>query len=155
MTKILKGSGIGEIDEGRAYIRRWCEEYIALLREMLKSAWPAIKKDFPQHSPPCHSCAFNPGTDSWRGFEKTVTGLMFAIEDAKPFFCHEGHPRTEDGWLLDPAKAQLCAGYAAVANEPNLKAVALKASRKAGRLPRSVTWDENRGLTFAKEDDDA
>ena len=142
--------------EGRAYIRRWCEEYIALLREMLKSAWPAIKKDFPQHSPPCHSCAFNPGTDSWPGFEKTALGLMFAIKDDTPFYCHEGFSQDDDGeWVFDPAKAQLCAGYAAVANDPNLKAAALKAVRKAGRSPRSVTWDENRGLTFAKEDDDA
>ena len=73
---------------------------------------------------------------------------MFAIEDDKPFYCHEDHPRTKTGWLLDPAKAELCAGYAAIAKTPDLKAAAAAALRKAGPMPRCVTWDENRGLTY-------
>ena len=139
--------------KGRDYVRRWCEAYIALLREMFKRDWPATKKDFPQHRPPCHTCALNPGTDSWPGFEKTVTNLMFAIEDGKPFYCHEGHPQTKSGeWILDLPKAKLCAGFAVVANDPNLKEVALKALRKVGRPPNSVTWDENRGLTYGQDE---
>ena len=73
---------------------------------------------------------------------------MFAIEDGKPFYCHEGHPRTKTGWLLDPAKADLCAGYAAIATDPDIKAAAHKALLGIGRPPRCVTWDENRGLTY-------
>ena len=135
-------------DEGRAYIRRWCEAYIALLRAMLKSAWPAIKKDFPQSRPPCHSCAFNPGTDSWPGFEKTVSGLMFAIKDDTPFYCHEGFPQDDDGeWVFDPAKAQLCAGYAAIANDPHLKAAQVKAMHKVGRPPRMLKYRRDRAET--------
>ena len=125
-----------ESDEGWVNIRRWCEEYMALLREILKSAWPTIKDDFPQHSPPCHTCAFNPATDSWIGFERTVTSLMDAIKDDQPFFCHEGHPRDESGFQVDPAKAELCAGYSAVADHPQIKGAAAKAIRQARRLPR-------------------
>ena len=134
----------------RAYIRRFCESYIGELRSIMKAAWPDIKQSVPDHKSPCHTCAFNPSTDSWPGFEKTVTGLMFAIEEGKPFYCHEGHPRTQDGWFVDPSKAKLCAGYAVIATEPNPKAAAVKAIRAAGRPPDGVTWDENSGLCYPK-----
>ena len=133
--------------EGRAFIRRWSAAYIALLRGMLKRAWPIR----PSQRPPCDTCAFNPDTDSWPGFETTVTGLMFAIEGDKPFYCHKGHPRTPTGWRLDPATAQLCVGYEAAATDPDIKAAAAKAMRGIGRPPRGVTWDENRGITYPKE----
>ena len=134
----------------RAYIRRWCEIYISELRVILKSAWPDVMRRFPHHESPCHTCAFNPSTDSWPGFENTVTGLMFAIEEDRPFYCHDGHRLTSYGWLVDPRKAKLCAGYAAIAAEPKLKAVAARTLRAAGQPPSEITWNENSGLCYPK-----
>ena len=131
---------------GRVWIRKWCKAYIARLRAILKRTWPGR----PDGRSPCHTCAFNPGTDAWPGFESTVTNLMFAIEDGNPFYCHDGHRKTEHGWLVDPAKAQLCAGYEAIADVSDLKAQAAASVRDVGRPPRCVTWDENRGLTYPK-----
>lgn len=138
-------------ERARAYIRRWCVAYIGRMRAILKRTWPDLKQKFPNHRSPCHTCAFNPATDSWPGFEKTVTGLMFAIEDGKPFYCHDKMPQDDDGqWQMDPDHAQLCTGWAALAGEPGLKSVAVAALREAGTPPGDFAWDENKGFTYAK-----
>ncbi len=70
---------------------------------------------------PCHTCAFNPATDSWRGADTTAIALMRAIANDQPFYCHEPFERVKSGWKFDPAKAELCGGYAAVVGDPATK----------------------------------
>ena len=77
--------------------------YIAVLRQILKRAWPDYERRHPDTPGPCHSCAFNPSTDTWPGFEKTSLGLMEAVQKDQPFYCHEHLPHeTQRGVVLRP-----------------------------------------------------
>ena len=89
-----------------AYVKRFMAAYIAELRSILKRAWPNYARRHPDTRGPCHSCAFNPGTDTWTGFEKTVFGLMNAIRKRQPFYCHERLPTdpTSGDWYWDGAR---------------------------------------------------
>lgn len=99
--------------DDRAKVRGYLERVITRLRALLKREAPAVLAAAPDHRRPCHTCAFNPGTDRMQGFDTTVLGLASAIEQGNPFFCHEPLPKGSTGdWEFDPAKAQLCAGYA-------------------------------------------
>ena len=64
------------LDERRRYVQRFMATYIAELRQILRRAWPAYERSHPGTPGPCHTCAFNPCTDTWPGFEKTAFGLM-------------------------------------------------------------------------------
>ena len=88
---------------------------------------------------PCHSCAFNPSTDTWRGFEKTTLGLMDAIREDRTFYCHEQLPRTPNGdWYFDPTlpPPARCRGWEAIAAHPETKRAAYAAIQFVGRPPR-------------------
>ena len=64
------------LDERRRDVQRFMATYIAELRQILRRAWPAYERSHPGTLGPCHTCAFNPSTDTWPGFEKTAFGLM-------------------------------------------------------------------------------
>ena len=90
--------------ERRRYVQRFMRTYIADLRQILQRAWPAYERSHPDTRGPCHTCAFNPSTDTWPGFEKTAFSLMDAIRKGQPFHCHEGLPTKPNGeWYYDPA----------------------------------------------------
>ena len=63
-----------------AYVTRFMTAYIAELRSILKRAWPGYVRRHPDTRGPCHSCAFNPGTDTWTGFEKTVGSSQRSVQ---------------------------------------------------------------------------
>ena len=122
----------------KAYVRRFLATYLALLREILKRAWPAYVRGHPDTSGPCHSCAFNPGTDTWPGFEKTAMGLMEAIQKAQPFYCHEHLPTQANGeWFYDPTlpPPSRCRGWEAIAAHPETKHAAFAAAKCVGHPP--------------------
>jgi hypothetical protein len=91
----------------------------------------------------CRSCAFQPGTDSHRGFESTALGLLNSLRNQQPFFCHAGMARDATGNYLAPAdldKARLCAGWLAVAEAgpgvgEDVERMARRALRRAGEMP--------------------
>lgn len=132
------------------YVDRFLRAYITVLRRILK------RRGIPEGEPsPCHTCAFNPGTDSWRGFQSTVTRVMESVEQGRPFLCHEGLPTRPDGnWYLpterqplwnpktgevtwpagvDPPK--LCAGFEAVKDDPDTARAPLLAIRELPEPP--------------------
>ena len=108
-------------DERRRYVQRFMAPYIAELRQILRRAWPEYERRHPDTRGPCHTCAFNPSTDTWPGFEKTVFGLLETIRKGAPFYCHE-HLRTDvDGdyeWdgMIPPT---VCRGWEAIAAHPD------------------------------------
>lgn len=123
----------------RAYVRRFLLAYMGELRRILKRISPAYKRRFPNAPPPCHTCAFNPGTDDWPGMETTLSGLLRQIGNDQPFYCHEGLPTDCEGnWVWDPEKAKLCQGFAMIQNAPGVKLAIVAASRKAGPMPDEI-----------------
>lgn len=102
-------------------VRRYLRAFVVELRRILKRRAPEQYALFPKMKRPCHSCAFNPATDSWRGADATAVALMRAIATDSPFYCHEPMERVADGWRFDPERAELCAGYAVVAGDPATK----------------------------------
>ena len=102
------------------FLSRFLRSYVRVLRRILK------RRGAPR--PPCHTCAFNPATDDWRGFEKTMVNLMESIHHGRPFVCHEGLPRDPTGqWCLRTGEMPpLCAGYEAIKDDPETKRAALE-----------------------------
>lgn len=103
--------------------------YVAELRRILKRRGPEMRKRFPAARPPCHTCAFNPATDSWRGADSTALALIRAFAKDQPFYCHEPFERRPDGWKFDREKAVLCAGYAAIVGDPAVKTAFVRSLR--------------------------
>lgn len=95
--------------------------FVVELRRILRRRAPAHYARFPNARRPCHSCAFNPATDAWKGADTTAFALQKAIASDQPFYCHEPFERTADGWKFDRQKAVLCGGYAIVAGDPETK----------------------------------
>lgn len=103
--------------------------YVAELRRILRRRGPEQRKQFPNARPPCHTCAFNPATDSWAGADSTALALQKAIAADQPFYCHEPFERTSEGWKFARDKAVLCAGYAPVAGDPDTKRAFVRSIR--------------------------
>jgi hypothetical protein len=68
----------------------------------------------------CESCAFDPATDSRKGFAPTAYGVLWAIYNRKLFICHANQPDSKDN-VLDTSKGvALCNGFKEVVAEHNL-----------------------------------
>jgi len=103
----------------RALVDRVLKAIIVELRAILKRVAPGYYQRFPNAGRPCHSCAFNPSTDSWQGFDTTVSGLMKSIWEDRPFYCHENIPwkKPVQDWTPEDHRhfkehARLCSGFA-------------------------------------------
>ena len=121
-----------------AYVKRFMVSYIATLRSILKRAWPEYSRRHPDTRGPCHSCAFNPSTDTWTGFEKTVFSLTNAIRKRQPFYCHEHLPTDPTGqWYCDPTMEMppRCRGWDAIADHPETAAAARATVKTLGPPP--------------------
>ena len=131
--------------ERRAYLRRFLSRYIGELRRMLKRRWPDHVARYPQTRRPCSTCAFNPSTDTWPGFETTVFELLTAIDRGRPFYCHEDLPTNHAGeWCWDAEKAHLCAGWAVVAIDPATRDAPLVAAGRVGTPPKCLRKQHKR-----------
>jgi len=100
-------------------VDRILKRVIVEFRAILKRVAPAHYERFPNAGRPCHSCAFNPSTDGWQGFDTTVNGLLKCVLNDQPFYCHEGIPWKKPiaDWTADDHRQlrdhkQLCAGFA-------------------------------------------
>lgn len=103
--------------------------YIAELRRILKRRGPEMRERFPGARPPCHTCAFNPATDDWKGADATALALLRAFAKDQPFYCHEPLERGPDGWKFDPERAVLCGGYGAIVGDPEVKTAFVRSLR--------------------------
>ena len=83
----------------RAFMRR--------ARALYDRLAPGIFARFPNSGRPCVSCALNPETDAWEGWDSTAFGLMQAVEHCQPFLCHKA--RLVSGQYVP--KQRLCAGF--------------------------------------------
>lgn len=124
--------------------------FIANLRVIFKRRAKEQYRRFPKMKPPCHTCAFNPATDSWVGADATAWSLAQAIRDLKPFYCHDGmkivdgnyDPRTLD----HPMK--MCAGYGVVLGDPDT----ITAFERAAISTAQAKLAQDRANTFACRD---
>ena len=120
--------------EVRGWLLSFLRAYMRILRGLLKGRAPARS--------PCHTCALNPSTDGWVGFELTATKLMDSFENGTPFVCHEGMPRdpTTRQWFIDPRRPlpPLCAAYEALRDEPAVHRAPMRAVRCIGPAPASI-----------------
>ena len=125
--------------ETRAYIGRFLRTYIGVLRGILKRRAPDLPADARR---PCHSCAFNPSTDTLPGFEKTMLGLIRSLDTGEPFYCHEGLPTdpATGEWYYDPREPlpARCAGWEAIADDPDAKRAGVRAIATVGAPPKRV-----------------
>lgn len=122
---------------GRRFVKRMLRAFIDELRAVLKRVGPDLYRKFPDAPRPCHTCAFNPATDGWQGADMTAYTLMEAIRDGRPFYCHENIPweKPTELWTTEEIQhymqhRKLCAGYAAVAGEPETKTAFVRAALK-------------------------
>ena len=117
------------------YVAGFFREYIRALRAVLKRRGLAAARG----QRPCSTCAFNPSTDRWPGFQTTMLGLLQAIEAGRPFYCHKGLPRDAKTrqWYWDPRKPKPaeCAGWRAIADDPATQRAAVVALQRAGKPP--------------------
>ncbi|MCH7890995.1 MAG: hypothetical protein IH921_05775 [Gemmatimonadetes bacterium] len=124
--------------------RRTDSVYIVLrlfmreLRSIFKRRSRAYYVKFPDAGRPCKTCAFNPATDDWNGWDTTAYGVMKAIRDDTPFYCHEGIPwKTPiEEWTPEQIKhfeetRQLCSGWVLVYGDPRAKIAFARAAVKA------------------------
>lgn len=129
------------IDARRAYLTRFLRMFMREVR------WLWRRKADPSIPPQCRSCAFNPGTDSAKGFESTAKALLDALTEERPFYCHSGLPwrKPREEWSTEElqkalATARFCSGWQAIASfGPNRDddglRLAKRAVRRAGRMP--------------------
>lgn len=127
----------------RRQVRQLLLQYIRELRGILRRVAPGRYREFPNHARPCHTCAFNPKTDGWRGMELTAYTLMKCFRDDVPFHCHEGIPWRKPIAQWTPEEithfrehAKLCAGYATVMNVPETKDAFLVAALKVNGVEK-------------------
>ena len=81
---------------------------------------------------PCQTCAFQAGTDHWKGFDSTTCNFIAALATGQRFFCHQGMARVHgeyapprhwvDGrFLVDEAKLTPCAAWSRLTEAPAIK----------------------------------
>lgn len=142
----------------RRLVSRVLRIFMQELRAILKRRAPEHFKQFPNARRPCHTCAFNPSTDTWKGWDTTANGLQKSIHANQPFYCHEDIPwrKPVAEWTAEDhqqfeANKKLCAGFAAIVGDPATKdafcmaaikatggEVSIKAVRRADDAMRAV-----------------
>lgn len=95
--------------------RQWLD-LIERLQVAYRKTAPDQFEQFPAMKHPCSTCAIAPKTNGWRGMDRTVMGFFVALATCAPFYCHDGWPRTADGWAVDLDRVDLCSAYTVVAS---------------------------------------
>ena len=114
----------------RSAMRHLMLETIGGMRALLRRRGPEMRQRFPKSAGPCATCAFTPSTDSWSGMDATVWGLVQAIRNDQPFYCHEGMPIRGGEYRPEPGHHySLCGGYAMIVGDPDAKLAFARAAR--------------------------
>ena len=129
----------------RRLVTRVLRLFMQELRAILKRRAPEHYTQFPNAPRPCHTCAFNPSTDKWQGWDTTANGLQKSIHANQPFYCHEGIPWRKPIAEWTAADLQqfeehkkMCAGFAAIVGDPQTKDAFVIAALKANGRAVSV-----------------
>lgn len=116
-----------------AFMRAFMTELRVIFKRNAKEKY----QRFPGMATPCSTCAFNESTDSWKGWDATAWGLMRAIDQDRPFYCHhkksgEEWPTVRGEYALDPTSKDLraCGGWLVVVGEPDAKTAQIRAAMK-------------------------
>lgn len=109
-------------------VNRILRNALERLRAIFRRRAPVLFEAHPEWRRPCHSCAFVPSTDAWKGWDTTVLNLVQALEQGVPFWCHEPLPRGGDGWTWEADKARVCMGWAAIVADRGAKLAFVRAS---------------------------
>lgn len=120
-------------------VRGWCERIVGSLRRLLKVRAPAYYAAQPDAPRPCHTCAFNPATDTHRGFDATIMAFSEAVVRDQTFYCHDNLPKDPvAGWLFDPRTAVPCAGWLIVKDGPEAARAVVRGFMEQADLPDAV-----------------
>lgn len=116
--------------------------FILDLRAIFKREVLARPADAPKLRPPCHTCALNPATDNWAGFDATMIRLGACLESGSTFYCHEPLPKNDAGeWqALAPAEMVTCAGWEVVKDSPDARVAFTRAA--LGERGRTLTVEQ-------------
>jgi hypothetical protein len=109
----------------RRLVHRIMLAFMREVQSVFRRHAPAYYRANPDARRPCHSCAFNPRTNGWKGMDVTADNLRKSLANGTTFSCHQGLPwRTPmHEWtdeqlrkvLLDPTP---CAGYSVCMQAP-------------------------------------
>ncbi len=129
--------------KNRRILRALLLRYWERVRGILRQEAPGHYQRFPDAPRPCHTCAFNPGTDGMTGMDSTALNLIDALHEGIPFICHRGLPRNPEGhWyypqedLLEPwLTRQPCAGWWVVKDNPEARRAFARACRSDELAP--------------------
>jgi hypothetical protein len=111
----------------RRHVSAVLHAFILELRRIFKRAAPEQYRRFPNQRRPCHSCAFNPATDSWVGADATANNLRLALEQDEPFYCHQNMPIRNGCYDPTGVELEFCAGWLVILGEPDTKDAFLRA----------------------------
>lgn len=87
--------------------------FMSEIRKFYCDASDKLDRCLPDREKSCHSCAFNPECDSWKGFVYTAYGLLWAINNRSPFLCHRNQPLWKDH-IIDRTQLTACLSYVSV-----------------------------------------
>lgn len=112
--------------------------FVVELRTIYNRLKGPYYKRFPNAGHPCASCAFQPATDDWTGWDNTAYHMMQSLRDERPFYCHANLPWTKDirDWTTEDHQhfhdhAKLCSAYAVIMGDPESKKAFIRAAAKA------------------------
>lgn len=127
--KAAKRKRIAERESTRIEIRRFALALIEAFQERFRLRAKEHYERFPNGMRPCATCALNPSTNDWHGQDNTAMQFATSLIRNTPFYCHKDAPEDpEKGWLVDPRRDDLCAGWWVILGDPDALVVA---SRKA------------------------
>lgn len=123
-------------------MRALMEAFIGDVRAIFKREILARQADAPKLRPPCHTCALNPATDAWDGFDATMLRLGACLESGSPFYCHEPLPTNERGeWQALPVDEMVtCAGWEVVKDSGDARVAFSRAA--LGERGRALTIEQ-------------
>ncbi len=90
------------------------QRFMVEIRGLLAMALQRTKLITPAMEGQCHTCAFNPATDTFAGFPATAYGLLWSFIHDKDFCCYGDNPDWKDQHLIDEENPLLCRGFGSV-----------------------------------------
>jgi len=92
-------------------VRKLLREFLRVMGQALGPSARLIRCVSPEtKTPPCTTCALNPGTFRFKGFVGTSYGFLKALRDRKIFLCHDNQPQWRKN-ILDPEKVRVCRSW--------------------------------------------
>lgn len=127
--KAAKRARREERERTRMDVRKFALALIEAFQARFRKRAREHYERFPEGARPCSTCALNPSTNDWQGQDTTAMQFVTALIRNAPFYCHKDAPEDpERGWLIDPERDDLCAGWWVIVGDPD---AVVAASREA------------------------